>query len=152
MEDMIEMEEQQVEMSIDSRAVQSLPGFALPAGAPLSKRLAMARIVAKFIGASTPMDECFGREVSIVGVMIHPVRLTDMATGAVVFKTRTVWLCGDGSCLSSVSDVTRQFTEMALLPFFAEGQQGLFDAPVPVRIRPQKTRAGRKTFSFEIVE
>lgn len=149
MEDIIE---EQVEMSIDSRAVQSLPGFALAADAPLAKRMAMARVVAKFIGASTPMDECFGKEVSIVGVMIHPVRLTSMATGEVVTKTRTVWLCEDGSCLSSVSEVTRQFTEMALLPFFAGGQQGLFDAPVPVRIKPQKTRAGRKTFSFEIVE
>lgn len=149
---MIEMEEQQIEMSIDSRAVQSLPGFSLPAGAPLSERLAMARVVAKFIGASTPMDECFGKEVSVIGVMIHPVRLTSMTTGEVVAKTRTVWLCEDGGCLSSVSEVTRQFTEMALLPFFAGGQQGLFDAPVPVRIKPQKTRAGRKTFSFEIVD
>jgi len=145
-----DFEETQVQISYNSR---ELPAhFQLGPDASPEERRHMARVVARFIGPSTPMDDCFNKTVQVMGTFVHPVSLTDMNTGEVVPKLRTVWLLTDGTCLSSVSEVTRQFTEMVLQPFFSGGKLGLFDFPASVEIRKQKTRAGRTTFAFELQE
>lgn len=144
--------DQQVQISYKPQSVVALPAFALPANATPQERMEMAKIVSKFLGSSTSMEEAVNTTVQIVGCLVHPVQMTDTQTGEVIERDRIVWLLEDGSCLSSTSFVTLRFTQMVLLPFFGgKGQVGLLEFPAHVKIKSQKTRANRKTYDFELV-
>lgn len=126
--------------------------FQLPEKPTLQERLDVAQAIGTFMGPSLPCDQFMDKEIPVIGVIAHPVTLTDMLTGETKECMRTIFLAPDGTIYSGTSDALYRFAEQNLLPVLTEtGDWGPLVAGVRVLLARQRTRKGYGTYAPQVV-
>ena len=136
-------------------AVEVFPGFFLPDSVSLQQRMELA----EYVGDTQPLKNKINMTVLVKGVIYHDdIRRDENGNplldedGATIPCVRTIWLCEDGTLLTSTSDVAFRFVQKQLLPILGRGgQRGHLLTTVGVKISPKQTKQGRQTFGFSIV-
>lgn len=94
------------------------------------------------------LDDHMGKVLEIVHVAAHPVSLTDEKTGEVVDTIRTVLVDKNGVNYDAVSEGVASSLQKI---FAIVGMPPWIDEPLKIKVVQQKTRAGYKTNTIELV-
>ena len=94
------------------------------------------------------LDDHFGEVLEIVHVAAHPVSLVDEKTGEVVDTLRTVLVDKKGKNYDAVSEGIASSLQKI---FAIVGMPPWIDEPLKIKVVQQKTRAGYKTNTIELV-
>jgi hypothetical protein len=128
--------------------------LSVPEDATIEERLTMMQ----FMGSATPLWDELGNWLEIEGAITLPGWKRDKDgqfvlddEGACVPVQLTFWRDTTGKLYHSQSPVAYNWCQNTLWPIMTKrNRPGMLLAPVHIRIGSQTTKAGNKTFKFDI--